>query len=95
MRPTKLTTEEVAENSRSLPDWQVIDNQIERQFQFPGFAEAMAFVNRVAEAAESMDHHPDIDIRYNRVKLVLSTHDAGGLTTNDFDLAAKADALTK
>jgi 4a-hydroxytetrahydrobiopterin dehydratase len=53
----------------------------------------MAFVNRIAELAEQANHHPDIDIRYNRVRLALVTHDAGGITEKDFDLAAKAQNL--
>jgi len=55
--------------------------------------EAIDFVNKVAQEAEKMDHHPDIDIRWNKVKLVLSTHSAGGLTNNDFMLATKVDKL--
>jgi 4a-hydroxytetrahydrobiopterin dehydratase len=60
-------------------------------FAFGDFRAGMAFVNKVADAAEAADHHPDIDIRYNKVRLALVTHDAGGLTNKDFDLAALAD----
>ncbi len=60
---------------------------------FPDFAAALAFVNRVGTAAEQAGHHPDIDIRYNRVRLALVSHDAGGLTEKDFALAATIDAL--
>ena len=74
-------------------DW--IDSQgaLERTFELPSFPEAIAFVNRVAEVAEEANHHPDIDIRYNKVTLTLSTHDQGGLTSKDFDLAKKIDQL--
>jgi len=67
--------------------WSRQDDRLTAEFVFPSFAEAIAFVNRVAEHADSMNHHPDIDIRYNRVQLVLTTHDAGGLTRLDYDLA--------
>ena len=62
-----------------------------RVFKFEDFLAAMRFVNKVAELAESAGHHPDIDIRYSKVRLALVTHDAGGLTSKDFDLAAQAD----
>ncbi len=66
---------------------------IRRTFTFADFRTAMAFVNRVADAAEAADHHPDIDIRYSKVTLALVTHDAGGLTARDTKLAEDADAL--
>lgn len=66
---------------------------ISRTYSFAGFALAMEFVNRVAEAAESVNHHLDIDIRHRNVTLLLTTHDTGGLTTNDFQMAAACDAL--
>jgi len=62
-----------------------------RTFTFQDFVGALRFVNRVADLAEAASHHPDIDIRYNRVRLALTTHDAGGLTGKDFELAAAAD----
>ena len=64
-----------------------------RTFQFESFCDAVAFVNKVAGMAEKAGHHPDIDIRYNRVRLALVSHDAGGLTDKDFDLAAGVDLL--
>jgi len=64
-----------------------------REFRVPSFPEAIAFVTQVAEIAEQEDHHPDITINYRRVRLQLTTHAAGGLTENDFILAAKIDAL--
>src|SRR2546422_7892 len=64
-----------------------------RQFEFKGFPDAVAFVNRVAGAADAADHHPDIDIRYNKVRLTLSTHSEGGITAKDLELAARADEL--
>jgi 4a-hydroxytetrahydrobiopterin dehydratase len=64
-----------------------------RTFSFKDFSGALAFVNRVGEKAEAADHHPDIDIRYNKVRLSLVTHDAGGLTAKDFDLASVVEKL--
>ena len=67
--------------------WENNGKEITRLYKFKDFAEAMAFVNKVAGLAEAADHHPDIDIRYNKVRLMLSTHSAGGLTEKDFSLA--------
>lgn len=64
---------------------------ISREYQFPTFPAAVRFVDFVAEVAEAADHHPDIDIRYNRVRLTLSTHSAGGVTDKDFALARAID----
>jgi 4a-hydroxytetrahydrobiopterin dehydratase len=73
------------------PAWAFTANSLTRTFQFPDFVRAMQFVNRLAEAAEEAQHHPDLDIRYNKVTVALTTHDAGGVTQNDFDLAVIAD----
>jgi 4a-hydroxytetrahydrobiopterin dehydratase len=78
---------------RFLPKWTRKGGAISRVFQFRDFATAMEFVNAVARLAEQANHHPDIDIRYNKVTLSLTTHDEGGLTEKDFDLATKADQL--
>jgi len=77
----------------TLPQWQRHGNIIARTFEFKDFVGAMKFVNTVAEAAENAQHHPDVDIRWNKVTLALSTHDAGGLTEKDFALARHCDAL--
>ncbi len=84
-----LSDSEIAGRLGRLPGWERHGEAIRRTFSFSDFVEAMAFVNRVAELAEGMDHHPDIDIRYSKVTLSLSTHDAGGLTDRDFALAGK------
>jgi 4a-hydroxytetrahydrobiopterin dehydratase len=89
----RLSAEEARQSLTKLSGWQIEGGQIVKTFQFKDFVAALHFVNRVGEAAEQAGHHPDIDIRYNRVLLSLSTHDAGGLTTKDFDLAARADQL--
>ena len=71
--------------------WAEVDDALEREFTFASFPEAIAFVTRVAELAERENHHPDIDIRYDRVKLSLSSHDAGGITERDLALADAID----
>ena len=87
-----LSDSEVAGHLGRLPGWERHRSAIRRTFSFANFASAMAFVNRVAELAEAMNHHPDIDVRYSKVTLTLSTHDAGGLTGRDFALAGKIEA---
>jgi 4a-hydroxytetrahydrobiopterin dehydratase len=88
-----LTPEVVQERLRSLPQWKLEGEEIVREFSFADFVAAMVFVNRVAEQAEKAGHHPDIDIRYNKVRLALVTHDKGGLTEQDMRLATVADTL--
>jgi len=74
-------------------DWKKKGSTITRTYQFKDFPAAIRFVNRVARLAEKAYHHPDIDIRWNKVRLALTTHDAGGLTTKDFELAKKFNRL--
>lgn len=80
--------------ARQVPGWSLSGNAIEREYSFAGFGEAMEFVNEVAAAAAGQDHHPDICVYYNRVALRLTTHKAGGLTRNDFILAAKIGEIS-
>ncbi len=88
-----LSPSEAQSHLGKLPGWQIEAGELVRAFQFKDFRAALHFVNQVGDLAEEAGHHPDIDIRYNRVRLALVTHDAGGLTTKDFDLAAKAQNL--
>lgn len=88
-----LTSEEIKQRVANLPDWKIESGELVRTFAFKDFVEALGFVNRVGQAAEKAGHHPDIDIRYNKVRLALVTHDAGGITEKDFDLAAEAGKL--
>jgi 4a-hydroxytetrahydrobiopterin dehydratase len=76
----------------ALPGWSRKGEAIVRAFTFSAFAEGIRFVDRVAVLADAADHHPDIDIRWTTVTMALSTHSAGGLTANDFELAARIDA---
>jgi len=84
-----LSDAEIDVRLARLPGWARHGDEIRRTFSFADFAQAIAFVNRVAVFAEAADHHPDIDVRYSKVTLALSTHSAGGLTASDFDLAEK------
>lgn len=84
---------EVAEHLKAVPQWTRDGKQIQRKFEFPDFVAAMKFVNRIAEVAEAQGHHPDLFIHYNQVTVSLWTHAVGGLTENDFIVAAKVDAL--
>ena len=79
--------------SKQLSDWKLSEKEINRQFVLKDFVAAMAFVNKIADAAESAGHHPDILIEWNKVSLKLSTHSAGGLTEKDFDLAQKINSF--
>ena len=90
---TLLQEKEISSLLKELKGWKRTDKEIQRVCEFKDFVHAMGFVNSVALLAEKMNHHPDIDIRWNKVTLVLSTHSAGGLTSNDFNLAKAIDAL--
>ena len=88
----KLTEAQINDRlTDQTPEWSLVGESITRTFQFDGFTESIEFVNRIADVAEHADHHPDILIRWNKVTLTLSTHDAGGITEKDFDLATEAD----
>jgi 4a-hydroxytetrahydrobiopterin dehydratase len=84
-----FTKTEIADFLGEEPLWQFAEGKLVREWRFSDFVEAMAFVNRVAGVAEAAGHHPDIDIRYNRVTLGLVTHDAGGITERDADMAKR------
>ena len=93
--PTRLNDAERAKLSQTLPGWTLVNGRdaIERNLQFRDFSEAWGFMNRVALLAESHNHHPEWSNVWNRVHIVLSTHDAGGLTSNDVKLATAINAL--
>jgi 4a-hydroxytetrahydrobiopterin dehydratase len=88
-----LSTAEIEQALTQLPDWQLNGGLLNRTFNFTDFREAMSFVNSVAAVAERAGHHPDIDIRYNKVKLALTSHDAGGITEKDFALAGEIGTI--
>ncbi|HEY7412490.1 MAG TPA: 4a-hydroxytetrahydrobiopterin dehydratase [Vicinamibacteria bacterium] len=83
----------ITQRLAALPEWKRDGAWIRRTWTFPSFTDGIAFANRVAEAAEKADHHPDILIEYKKVTLSLTSHDSGGLTDRDFRLAARLDAL--
>ena len=80
---------EVRSSLRELSGWKYQDKAIQHLYEFADFAQAMKFVNRVAEAAEQANHHPDIDIRYNKVTMSLTSHDSGGVTNRDLKMARR------
>ena len=84
---TLLTPNEIQSQLATLPDWTLEGTAIKTILTFKNFIEAIEFINKVVEPAEAAGHHPDLFISYNRVTISLTTHDAGGLTQNDFSLA--------
>jgi 4a-hydroxytetrahydrobiopterin dehydratase len=94
MSEPKLSASEVdAALAEQELDWERVGDELQTTIELHDFAEALTFVNKVGAAAEAANHHPDIDIRWNKVHLVLTTHDSGGLTVLDLALAAAIDRL--
>jgi 4a-hydroxytetrahydrobiopterin dehydratase len=91
----EFTSAQIKAALPTVPDWQKETATIKRTYEFKDFVAAMKFVNEVARVAEAAWHHPDIDIRWNKVTLALATHSEGGLTQKDFDLAKTIDELAK
>jgi 4a-hydroxytetrahydrobiopterin dehydratase len=90
-----LAATDIKAMMKRVPEWDAGKNCIERTFELDDFAQAIDFVNAVAEIAEEEEHHPDIDVRWNKVRLILSTRSEGGLTALDFDIAEKIDTLAE
>ena len=88
-----LKDDEIAQHLTQLAYWHRNGSTIEREFHFDDFSDSIKFVNQVAEIAEHADHHPDITINFNRVKLNLTSHDSGGITERDFKLATKINKI--
>ena len=82
----------ITELLATLPGWERRGDEIVKTFELPSFPAAIAFVTRIADRAEAADHHPDLDIRYRKVVVALSTHDAGGITDKDFALAEEIES---
>ena len=91
----KLSDLEIQRALGSLPGWSRRGDTLVKTFTFEKFADGIAFVGRVARVADEMDHHPDIDIRYTKITMSLSTHDAGGITDSDLKLAEKIEATAR
>jgi 4a-hydroxytetrahydrobiopterin dehydratase len=88
-----LSREDAEQLVKEIPRWTLKDKSIEREFTFKDFRESIDFINEVADVAESQDHHPDMCIYYNKVRIELSTHKIGGLSRNDFVMASKIDRI--
>lgn len=89
-----MEKEEAQKRLREIKGWELVGTVIEKNFKFQDFRQAIAFVNRVADIADAENHHPDILVwSWNNVKIMLTTHSAGGLSQKDFDLAAKIDKI--
>jgi 4a-hydroxytetrahydrobiopterin dehydratase len=86
-----LTKRQATTRLKAVPRWALRGREIRRTFEFDGFPQAIGFVRKVAAGAERANHHPDIDIRWNKVTLALTTHDKGGLTGKDFSMALQCD----
>ncbi len=93
MATLALTATEIQELAETLPAWSLVDGRLQRQFTFVDFSEAFGFMTRVALIAERLDHHPEWSNVWNRVTIALTTHDLGGLSNLDLELARRIDAL--
>jgi len=93
MSKAKMTDKEVTAEISQLSDWKVVEAKLHREFKFSNFVEAFAFMTKVAIVAEKMDHHPELFNVYSRVVIDLTTHDAGGISALDIELAKKINKL--
>jgi 4a-hydroxytetrahydrobiopterin dehydratase len=91
----KLNDDDVQKGLSTLPGWEREGDAIGKEFQFDGFGDAIAFVVGLGFKADKADHHPDLDVRYNRVRVTLSTHSEGGITAKDLALAAEAEGIAR
>jgi len=88
-----LDTKQINLNLKAVPDWSERAQTIFRTFKFEGFMMSIAFVRRIAKQAQKINHHPDIDVRFDKVTLTLTSHDEGGITKKDFSLARQCDEV--
>jgi 4a-hydroxytetrahydrobiopterin dehydratase len=95
MTRRKLTDEEIESRLKSVPGWQVVNGKLHREFRFEDFVSAFGFMTSLALVAEAKNHHPEWFNVYGRVVIDLNTHDIGGISELDFELAAAADALMR
>ena len=93
MERRKLSPDEVAQQIEGLDGWLAESDVLMKRFEFPNFAASLDFVNKVGALAEAADHHPDVKFGWGYAEFAMTTHDRGGLTEFDFDLARKIDAL--
>lgn len=90
---TKLSADDIADHLQALPNWLLAGDKLQRRLEFEDFVAAMRFVNAMASVAEEQRHHPDFSVHYNQVEVKVWTHAVGGLSLNDFVLAAKLDQI--
>ncbi|BDC18368.1 4a-hydroxytetrahydrobiopterin dehydratase [Acidianus sp. HS-5] len=90
----KLSEDEIGNKLKNLNNWEYKDNKLVKEFKFRNFDDSINFLKLIQPVADSLDHHPDVHIYYNRVVIELTTHDAGGITELDFQLAEKIDDLS-
>ena len=93
--PARLSPDEISAALHGLPLWSGDGEGIHRSVELPSFRDAVAAIGSIADVAEEMDHHPDIDIRWRTVRFAVSTHSAGGVTTLDVELARRIDGLAR
>ncbi len=93
MSRRKLSVEEIEESLAKLEGWKIEKDWLKKRFEFLNFAESLAFVNQIGEIAEKADHHPDITFGWGYANIELTTHDVGGLTHNDFDVAGEIEGI--
>lgn len=91
--PEKLNDDQIKARLAKLPDWSIENGMLTKTFTFSSYGHGVMFASGLGYMADSMDHHPDLELTYQKVKVSLVTHDAGGLTANDFDLADKAEQM--
>jgi len=95
MERKKLSEEEIEKALSDLDEWEAENDNLKKHFEFENFAEALAFVNKVGAVAERRDHHPDVLFGWGYAEFFITTHDAGGITARDFELAKEIDSLMK
>ncbi|HSI89299.1 MAG TPA: 4a-hydroxytetrahydrobiopterin dehydratase [Pyrinomonadaceae bacterium] len=93
MERTKLSGDEIASRLTGIEQWTESDGKLKKRFEFKDFSESLAFVNKAGEIANAVDHHPDIRLGWGYAEFEITTHDRGGLTDHDFDLAHRIDAI--
>lgn len=90
---SKLTNEQIDEALKDLPGWEQRGNRIEKEYTFENYMDGIQFINRIAHAAEERNHHPDLEVRWCKVKVFLTSHDTGGVTERDAGMAQTVETL--
>lgn len=95
MERKKLSDEEIETSLLDLDEWEAENDNLKKHFEFENFADALVFVNKVGAIAEARDHHPDVLLGWGYAEFFITTHDAGGITQRDFELAKQIDSITE